>query len=474
MIHYILQILAFQLLFLAIYDLFLKKETFFNWNRVYLILTPLLSFILPLVKINAIKQNVPPEYIIQLPDVLISYNTTKEIVLPEVVIHGSDTFTNYFLLISIFRYLWYFGMVISTLLLAFKIYKIIKIRQRGVKSKVNGFTLISVPNTTIAFSFLNTIYLGSALAESKKANIVLHEKIHVKEYHSMDLIFFEVLRILLWFNPLIYIYQNRIATLQEYIADAKAIAKTNKKEYYQGLLSQIFQTERISFINTFFNHSLIKNRIVMLQKSKSKKIFQLKYLLLIPVVCGMLIYTSCTQDTIAQSKTNSQSTLLEKIEAVKHQIEIQGNVSKEEEKALKVLTALVSDDFSNPIHKEAHEHVEIPFGSIEKIPVFPGCEGLSKEEAKKCFSTKIAQFVGTEFNTKIGKDLKLSGRQKIFVKFKIDKRGYITDIHARGPLPELETEAFRVINKLPKMEPGTQEGINVAVNYSLPIIFEIK
>ncbi len=474
MLHYILQILSFQLLFLLVYDLFLKKETFFNWNRVYLLVTPILSFVLPLIKINAIKQNVPKEYMIQLPEILIGTPYSKEVMLPEIIINGTDSLSTSSILLSLFNYVWLIGIVLSILIFSFKLYKIFSLRKKGTSSTLNNLNVISIPNTTIAFSFLNTIYIGSNLTETKKVNILLHEKIHVNEYHSLDLIFFEILRVLLWFNPLVYIYQNRMTTLQEYIADSKAIEQTNKKEYYQGLLSQIFQTDKISFINTFFNHSLIKKRIVMLQKSKSKKIFQLKYLLLVPVVSGMLVYTSCTQNTEKQIDTSLPSTLLEKIEAVKHQIQVQGNISKEEEKALKILISLVNDDFSNPAQKKTHKYAEVPFRNIEKIPVFPGCEGLSSEEAKKCFSTKVTQFVGSQFNTKIGDDLKLSGRQKIYVRFKIDRKGNITDVYARGPKPELEAEAVRIINELPKMQPGEQDGINVAVSYSLPITFEIK
>ena len=115
---------------------------------------------------------------------------------------------------------------------------------------------------------------------------------HIKQGHTWDLLFFELMRIIGWFNPLVYVYQSRTAELHEFIADAH-VGKDFKSEHYQQLLSQVFQTEHISFINQFFTQSLIKKRIVMLQKSKSKKVWQLKYLLLVPVVLGMLFYTSC-------------------------------------------------------------------------------------------------------------------------------------------------------------------------------------
>src|SRR5690606_1094069 len=127
-----------------------------------------------------------------------------------------------------------------------------------------------------------------------------HELVHINHRHSWDLVFFELLRIIFWFNPLIYIYQSRIAELHEFIAD-KHTVKTNKKEHYQHLLEEVFKTENISFINQFFNHSLIKKRIVMLQKSKTKKVWQLKYLSLVPLLIGMLIYTSCEKESVTNN-----------------------------------------------------------------------------------------------------------------------------------------------------------------------------
>ncbi len=77
MIHYILQIIAFQLFFLLIYDLFLKKETFFNWNRGYLLITSMLSFILPSIKIKALQESIPKEFIINLPEVVVTNNNNE-------------------------------------------------------------------------------------------------------------------------------------------------------------------------------------------------------------------------------------------------------------------------------------------------------------------------------------------------------------------------------------------------------------
>src|SRR5690606_14843292 len=145
-------------------------------------------------------------------------------------------------------------------------------------------TLIYLKNSTSAFSFFNFIFLGDAISTSKRSAILAHEKVHVSQKHSLDLLVFELLRILFWFNPLIYIYQKRIAEVHEFIADSKAVKQHSKKVYYENLLSQVFDTQSISFINPFFKQSLIKKRIIMLSKSKSNRVNVLKYTLVLPLV----------------------------------------------------------------------------------------------------------------------------------------------------------------------------------------------
>ena len=124
--------------------------------------------------------------------------------------------------------------------------------------------------------------------------------------------------------------------------------------------------------------------------------------------------------------------------------------------------------------EEVEEDVEVPFAVIENVPVFPGCERGNNEKKRKCMSEKISKFVQRKFNTDLAGDLGLTGRQRISVIFKIDKGGNVTGVRARAPHPRLEKEAQRVINLLPKMQPGKQRGKAVIVPYSLPIIFQVQ
>ena len=124
--------------------------------------------------------------------------------------------------------------------------------------------------------------------------------------------------------------------------------------------------------------------------------------------------------------------------------------------------------------EEVEEDIEVPFAVIENVPVFPGCDKGNNDAKKKCMSDKITKFVQKKFNTDLAGDLGLSGRQRINVIFKIDKKGDIVGIRSRAPHPALEKEAARVIRLLPKMKPGKQRGKAVTVPYSLPIIFQVQ
>ncbi|CAH8281391.1 protein TonB [Mariniflexile fucanivorans] len=121
------------------------------------------------------------------------------------------------------------------------------------------------------------------------------------------------------------------------------------------------------------------------------------------------------------------------------------------------------------------DDANVRFETIEFVPVYPGCENKkTNDEKRKCMSDKITQLIQKKFNTNLGSELGLSGKQVIHTQFKIDKTGHVNEIQVRGPHPELEKEAARVINIIPEMTPGKQRDKNVGVIYTLPIVFEVQ
>ncbi|GGG94369.1 protein TonB [Polaribacter pacificus] len=117
---------------------------------------------------------------------------------------------------------------------------------------------------------------------------------------------------------------------------------------------------------------------------------------------------------------------------------------------------------------------DVPFNIIEEVPVFPGCSG-SKQELTDCLNEKIRSHVLKKFNNELAADLGLPpGKKKIYVVFRIDPKGNITEINARAPHPRLKQEAIRVAKTLPKMTPGKQRGKPVGMRYTLPISFNVE
>lgn len=466
MIQYVVEVMVFQALFLAVYELFFRKETFFNANRFYLLFTPILSLILPFASFDIFGTLMPQNFLVQLPAVVL--NDSSNLTATGVLATSS---------MSVWLLIWSLGALVMFTLFGVKLYQLLKVRNGGEITHYGVAKLIVVPDNQTAFSFFKWIFIGAYISEEKKEQILQHEIVHCKEKHSVDLLCFEILKIIFWFNPLVYIFQNRLRTTHEYIADSRATQQFMENSYYQNLLSEVFQTQNMSFTNTFFNQSLIKKRLVMLHKSKSKSIFKLKYLLILPIFAGILMYTSCESDNASLNKDVTVAQQIAELEATLNE---KGNLNAADKQLLNQLKNYqkVGSTFSKDAGAEVIEVVrtettaDVPFTVIENVPTFAECSG-DNEEKKKCTSDKINSLVMSNFNKQLGKDLRLEGVQRIYVAFKIDKNGNVVNVRARAPHPDLAAEAERVVGNLPKMIPGKQRGENVGALYSLPIIFNV-
>ncbi|PQB07933.1 BlaR1 peptidase M56 [Polaribacter filamentus] len=492
MINYILQVILFQVLFLAIYDFFLSKETFFTKNRWYLVVTSILSFLIPLIKVPSFQKAVPQEFMVYLPEIFLS---------PEKVIQKVIENKAFYESVNYVAILFWLGVVLFSMLFLIKLGKIVNLIRKQEVVAYPEFTLILIPNQTKAFSFFNYIFLGKEIKETNRGKIIQHELVHSKQKHSLDLLFFELLKIIMWFNPMIYFYQQRITLVHEYISDAIVAKSENKETYINNLLSNFFQVENISFINQFYKQSFIKKRIMMMTKTQSKKMNQLKYLVLIPVLGSMLFYVACTQsenDVPAATISEYQGKI--KIQNEFYFIKqnefgktIGFNSKGEEVDVLSLLPeSVVALNFENgklvtefsyaddkkktkelQVIKDPNtitDTEEISFLKIDKSPTFPGCESGDKD----CFSKMVQKHFSESFNAKMVNNLGLSaGKKRVFIGFKIDTYGNIVDVNARAPHEKIEEEVIKVMSSLPKMMPGEQEGKTVAVKYAIPFTLVI-
>lgn len=307
MINYSIQIIFFQALFFLVYELMLKKETFFTGNRMYLLATQILVLVIPFLKFDALQQSIPVDYqntytksYYNIKDTLSFQNTIVDnIGAPEIRFQ--------------WHWLIYIGMGVAFVLFIIKLYQIVKVIQQGQLIRHNNRKIISIPHPFAAFSFLNYIIMGNHIPMSKQDEIIAHEEIHIKQKHSLDLLFFEVLRIICWFNPFVYLYQRRITEVHEFIVDQQLnLTNKHKEHYFNALLSEVFQTQKISFTNSFYKASLIKKRIQMLTKMKSKNRQRLKYFFIAPVLVIAISVAACNHNSkqlaVLMETTSWQST----------------------------------------------------------------------------------------------------------------------------------------------------------------------
>lgn len=475
MLQYFIQIILFQLAFLLIYELLLKKETFFNANRAYLIITPILALLLPLLKIESLGSLFPAESVqgitpVWLPEVFIGTQPHGAEQLPEVVIENKGFQINWWLLTYATGF---FGALAIFLRKLYSLNRLFRFRKI---SKEKDFEIVEVPNSKIACTFYKTVFLGDKLEEAEKQQILSHELVHIKQKHSLDLLIFELLKIVFWFNPLVYIFQNRISSLHEFIADASVVKTTQKRNYYEQLLNSAFNTQNISFINQFFNHSLIKKRIIMLQKSKSKSIAKFKFLIIVPLLLVMLTYVACSEDS---EQINQDQSISAQLADIKKAMSEGKELNEEEVQQLVDILSNVNKEMIPPPPPPTKNKVDysnssdVPFAVVEQVPAFEGCEKWLDDPRKNCTSGKIGDFVNENFDTSLGEKLGLTGVTRVIVMFKIDKNGQVVEAQARAPKPELEEEAIRVVTSMPKFTPGEHNGSAVNVMYSLPIAFQI-
>lgn len=393
MINYLLEVSAAQLLFMTLYALVLKNTTFFSHNRAYLIGTLLFSFLLPHVQLPNSLQAVP----VELPN-LDLLPLKNPVTIPAEADGGYE-------LIQLVLYL---GMFVSALFLAYKLYGIIHSVYVSPKEKAEGYTLVKLPEGQGVYSWFHYVF---AAPDSSSPSTIRHEQVHVQKLHSLDILTLELLRIPLWFSPLILWYRRELDLVHEYQADAIA-GKDNSGGYAELLLQQIFQAPHRALAHNFWKASQIKKRIKMLNKVQTPKQGTLRYLLLLPLLALLTLQYSCSDQDY---------------------------------------------DLTEAIN----------FAEVDEKPFY-----MDRQE-KVDFTTHIVNHVKQNFEyPSAAKEEGVQGR--VIVKFVLDKEGHIRNAEVvKGVTPILDQEALKLVNSLGKVEPARHEGVPVNVSFMLPITYKL-
>ncbi|WP_184546674.1 M56 family metallopeptidase [Mucilaginibacter sp. FT3.2] len=419
--QYLLLVNIYLVLFYAFYVVLLRKETFFQLNRIYLVTASLLSFFIPVIQADWV-QNL---FITQQVKYTI-YN------IPVIEYHFKPIEESHINMGQLFVVLYLGGILVLSAKLTWQLFKLKK--------------LISMPKAAVPYSFFKTVKLD----ENNPDNAVIeaHEQVHAQQWHSADVLFIEMVMIINWFNPVVYLYRFAIKHIHEYIADRQAVqAGTSKADYALLLLRQTFNAPAHQLVNPFFNHSLLKKRIIMLQKNKSQRISLIKYGLSAPLFILMLILSSAT---INNSKTITA--INDKAQEIFITPAAQVNLS----------TILPDDkDPSIATKKRVEQDTSKVFTSVEQLPVFPG--GIDA----------FGRFLSA--NTRYPKDAREKNIQgKVICKFVVEEDGSLSDIQTvKSVSPDIDAEAIRVLNLSPKWNPGVQNGLKVRTQYAVPINFTL-
>lgn len=280
--HYILQVNIYLIVFYGCYKVLLDKETYFLLNRIYLLAAGLLSLAIPFLRFEwfATQPVAQPLYVgvDQLNSLM-----TQVIVAPQKPESYSPG--NLIVILYLAGILFFTGKLIWQLLTVGKLLK-----KTG-------------PGT--AFSFFGQKRIDNNLPQLQ--TIHKHEEVHIRQLHSADVLFFELLGIFTWFNPVVYFYKRSLKNIHEYLADeAAATFQGDKKAYALLLLSSAFGVPASKLTNSFFSKSLIKKRIFMLHKQRSRKTAILKYGMFVPLLALALIMPDKRGKSDQQVKGKSQ------------------------------------------------------------------------------------------------------------------------------------------------------------------------
>jgi len=441
--HYLLEANLYLVAFYALYLLFFRSQTHYQLNRAYLLITSTLAFIVPLIKLGFLVK--PAEYA----SAQITMGTIGEPVATYVQVADTRnlwTMDNYILLI--------YGLVAFALLisLSIKVYLLISLSKKGAKSRAIGFNIIELQGSA-AFSFFNNLFIDNRLISSR--TILYHEQVHIRQKHSWDVIYFEVLKIINWFNPVIYLVIASIKEVHEFIADEETVRlESNNNDYTDFLISNAYGITQSSLTNSFFNKNLLKRRITMLYQKKSGKAAKLKYLLTIPLICGLLCISTLAFTTktyalvIAPYKMTASPDTFNKTQS-----------SAVEEYARGWHAA---EDEYKKTHPVAKADTGKIFKAVDKLPEFPG----GWDELGQ-FLTENIRYPKTDHDNGV--------QGRVFVRFVIEKDGRVTDTKVmRTPSAAMGDEALRVVNMLPKWSPGLKDGKPVRTMFTLPVNFSLS
>ena len=438
--------------FYLFYRLLLSRETFHRFNRIALLSILLLSCLLPLVEVTVEKQTevhqtmMTLEQWLMLADMM-NAESTAELQAEEVTV----TWIQVALLVYLV------GILFFAFRNGYSLLKLGGLLRSGRKEQLEKYTggkekvILIVHDRDIApFSWMKYIVISQKDLDENGREILIHELAHIQNRHSWDLLVADICIFFQWFNPASWLLKQELQNIHEYEADETVIEKgVDAKQYQLLLIKKAVGTRLYSMANSF-NHSKLKKRITMMLKEKSSPWARLKYLYVLPVAA--IAVTAFARPEVSDKVEKISSVKVNDLAAIVETkvVESAGDTTKPAD--VKYVPAEVRKQLKGtPVFEVA-----------EEMPEFPG-GGMSA----------FMDYIKT--NMRYPASAKENGTQgRVTVQFVVDEDGSIKDSKVlRSVDKDMDAEALRLINTMPKWKPGRQKGQPVAVKFTVPVMFRL-
>jgi TonB family protein len=445
--------------------IFLKQETFFSINRWYLLATLFASIVIPFLPALFSPQETAVFVATIEPVAITIQDLSSSLDKPNwYQFHWTD----------ILFVIYITGVIIQLIRFGKGAFEIMVLFQKGKIIQTHGLTLVLSETPHLPFSFFRTLFLykGHNIDQKDLNKIICHEAAHADQWHSIDVLFVELVGAFLWLNPMIYFYRKSLREIHEYLADAAVLQSAPVRSYGKLLLTQSQSGLQMALANQFFQ-SQLKNRIKMMTRKRSSNWAGLKYLAILPILLFTLSLFSFqrTQEVI-QEVNQSQvkevvvvgypdNTKKTSLKGSKNQIVINDTIPVN-----KAITSLKEKTLE--IQKE-----------VDEMPRFPGCEGETDVQSRNdCATKKLLQHI--YMNIKYPAEAREAGIQgKAVASFVITTGGRIFNTKILDGLGYgIDEEVLRVIesmNDLPDTwVPAQKDGRPVNMEMTIPVKFKLE
>ncbi|MCI6618364.1 MAG: TonB family protein [Prevotella sp.] len=453
---YLLKVNVILMLLYGFYRLMVGRDTFFGWRRWMLWSIYMVALLLPMIHIES--------WVTSHQATVSMASAYAETVMPAMVVYPAPAEVT---LADVIRWIWLLGMALLSLRFVWQVASIWRLALSTRVQRIGGQDVHVLAKGSSPFSFFGWIFFDpSSLTDEQLPEVLSHEGTHVRQLHSADVLLSEVVAVICWFNPFVWLLKTEVRINLEYLADEHVLAEGNARKSYQyHLLGLACSNMKGGQLANNFNVLPLKKRIAMMNKRRTREIGKGKYLLLIPLAAVLAVVSNI--ETVARtlrtevpviSRVAERASAALQTPVVASAQDIMKPMEAMKETVVAVDTA-VRKNVAAPVPVKEEDQADVVYNVVEKMPQFPGGTAKMMEFFKSNLSYPDE-----------ARQKGIAGR--VIVQFVVNQNGTISDAKVVRSVEEtLDAEALRAINAMPAWEPGLKNGKAVRVKYNVPVAF---